>query len=302
MTLLEEIQKEAIDATNDLGALLRKCKLLAARLCSQPLEDWLVWESNGYPDYAVVPEYRIWQLEVKGHFSGWSGSEIRNAPVPLLSLPENVRQKYQYYECRLSIASIETALQENDSGIIRVGTSDLAALLGGNVWENHNCVQAWAEFGTTCFVELRNTVRNRILDFALAVWKEEPTAGEPSSRADSVIEPSQVTNIFNTIVSGGSASFVGSANDSSVEFTIVQNDFATLKRVLSAKGVSDQDIDELKTALDTDELPTKGGGFGTKVSSWIAGMTKKAADGSWGIGLGAAGSLLARVIGKYFGL
>ena len=54
MTLLEDIQNSAVDSKSDLAALLRKCKLLAARLGSRPLEDWLLWESNGYPDDVVA--------------------------------------------------------------------------------------------------------------------------------------------------------------------------------------------------------------------------------------------------------
>jgi hypothetical protein len=46
MTLLEEIQNAAVDATSDLGTLLRKCKLLAARLGSKSLEEWVIWEST----------------------------------------------------------------------------------------------------------------------------------------------------------------------------------------------------------------------------------------------------------------
>jgi hypothetical protein len=42
--------------------------------------------------------------------------------------------------------------------------------------------------------------------------------------------------------------------------------------------------------------------FGQRVLSWIANMTKKAADGSWAIGLEAAGHLLAQAISQYYGL
>jgi len=83
MSLLEEIQREAVDSNSDLGALLRKCKLLAARLGSQALEDWLIWESNGYPNNISVPDYRTWTLKIKGHFSGPFGSGLRNADIPL---------------------------------------------------------------------------------------------------------------------------------------------------------------------------------------------------------------------------
>ena len=59
-TILEDIQNDAVDASKDLSTLLRKCKLLAARLGSQQLEDWLLWESNGYPGDVPVPDYRVW--------------------------------------------------------------------------------------------------------------------------------------------------------------------------------------------------------------------------------------------------
>ena len=113
MTLLEDIQAAAVDASSDVGTLLRKCKLLAARLQSQPLEDWVIWESDGYPKNIEVPNYRIWSLEVKGHFVGPLGSGIRNAPIPLVCLPERTRKAYERYECRQSIAIIEASLEKN---------------------------------------------------------------------------------------------------------------------------------------------------------------------------------------------
>ena len=100
MTVLEEIQAAAVDGKTDLGTILRKCKLLASRLGSQPLEDWLLWESNGYPDDVPVPDYRKWPLQLKGYFAGYFGARITNAPIPWLSLPEKVRDQYEHYECR----------------------------------------------------------------------------------------------------------------------------------------------------------------------------------------------------------
>jgi len=302
MTLLEEIQTEAIDASSNLGTLLRKCKLLAARLDSQELEDWLVWESNGYPDDVQVPDYRIWPLEVKGNFSGIYGSGLTNTPIPYATLPDKARKFYERYECRQSIASVESILAKNDSGIVRIGTGDLAVILGQDVYQNMNCLQAWAEFSTNSLVELLNSVRNRLLDFSLAVWKEEPTAGEPSDNASGAIESSKVTQIFNTTVYGGSASLVGTVTDSNVMFEIITGDFETLGQTLRDNGVSEEDIEQLKDALESDEQPTSEGKFGPKVSSWIANMMQKAADGGWALGVGAAGNLLAQVIAKFYGL
>jgi len=302
MTLIEEIQKEAVDSKSDLGTLLRKCKLLAARLGSSPLEDWLLWKSNGYPDSVDVPSYRIWSLELRGHFAGPFGSGIRNAPIPWMCLPEKTRHAYKNYRCRQSITSIEEILKKTNKGILHVSTGDLAVALGTNVYESQNCIQAWAECGVSNLIEVLNTVRNRILDFALAVWKEAPTAGEGNWRISPDIEPARVTQIFNTTVYGGAANLLGTANESVIAFNIGVKDFTSLERILRENGIQDGDLTEIHTSLEAEPKPTSDKEFGPRVSYWISKMMEKAANGTWAIGLGTAGNLLARAIAKYYGL
>ena len=302
MNLLEDIQENAIDASSDLGSLLRKCKVLAARLNSKELEDWLIWESNGYPESVKVPEYRVWSLELKGHFAGMFGHSLQNAPIPVAFLPEQVQRSYEEYECRLSIATLEVTLENAKKGIIKVATGDLlTATLGTRVYENMNCLQCWAEFSRTRLDELFNTVRERVLNFSLAVWKEHPNAGESNSNASVPLSPDKVTQIFHTTVHGGTANLVGTANDSSIVFNIASNDFNTVRRVLKDNGVSKEDIAELKSALTQDKPPQSPGRFGPKVSSWIVKMMQKASEGTWNIAIGAGGSLLSEVISKFYG-
>ena len=267
MSLLKDVQNAAIDASSDLGTVLRKCKFLAARLGSQELENWLLWESKGYPEDVPVPGYRVWPLQVKGHFAGAFGSGLRNAPIPIRLLPYNVRQSYNEYECRSSIAVIESILEKDDSGMITVTTNDLSLTLGTNVYERMNCLECWAEFGAMNLVELLNTVRNRILDFALAVWKEHPNAGETGSNARESFNSDKITQIFNTTVHGGTANLVGTANNSPVAFNIISNDFESVRRALQNNGVSEQDITDLERALAADKPPRSPGKFGPKVSS-----------------------------------
>jgi len=302
LSLIEEIQQESVDSNCDLGALLRKCKVLAAQLGSQPLEDWLIWESNGYPDEVGVPDYRIWPLEVKGHFRGPYGSGIENAPIPLICIPVKVRDAYQNYKCRQSIATIEQLLKGSHGGTLNVPTFDLAVVLGTKVYQGYNCVQTWAEFSAVALVELLNTVRNRILDFSLAIRKEYPDAGSNLSKAGNNIEPTKVTQIFNTTVYGGAANLVGTASESQIIFDVTTNDLLSLERVLIANNVSDEDISELKAALQDDPPAKLQGRFGPRVSGWISKMVGKACEGSWGISIGAAGKLLADAISRYYGL
>jgi len=302
MTLIEEIQQEAVDSKGDLGAILRKCKILAARLGSRRLEDWLLWESNGYPENVGVPEYRSWPLELKGHFYGPSGSGMRNAPIPWICLPKDIRESYQNYKCRQSIASIEDILMKSKAGYVQVRSGDLAVVLGTNVYQHQNCMQAWAEFSVSNLVELLNAVRNKVLDFAIAVWKEYPAAGELSEPAGQSIQPERINHIFNTTVYGGAATFIGRADNSPMSFTISHGDFTSLEQILRLNGIQDEDILELKDAVRDDNHPETVNAFGPRVSNWIARMIEKAAQGIWNIGISTAGKLLSEAITKYYGL
>ena len=185
---------------------------------------------------------------------------------------------------------------------MQISTGDLALFLGSKVYQNQNCIQAWGEFGVGHLVDLMNAVRNRILDFSLAVWKESPTAGEIDDTRSSKLEPTKVTQIFNTTVYGGSANLVGTATDSEITFNLSPADIPGLEAILRENGIKDTELYELRTALAAEPQPPADKVFGPKVSSWISKMIEKAADGTWNVSLGAAGNLLAQALGKYYGL
>lgn len=301
MSLLEDIQNAAVDPDSDLGALLRKCKILAANLGSKPLEDWLIWESNGYPADVGVPKYRVWSVELKGHFAGPFGAALNKAPIPKICVPEQLRERFTIFRCRDSVACIEQLLSGDDRGVFNMSIGDLAVVLGENVYDGYNCIHAWGEFGSSRLVEVLNTVRNRVLDFALAIWKEAPEAGN-TPPGKSALEPARVTQMFNTTVYGGAASVVGTASDSTISLNINAGDFASLEVFLRNHGVEDDDIAELKGALNAERERPSPTTFGPRVAGWISKMVKKAASGLWKVGVGAAGSLLAQAIGKYYGM
>lgn len=301
MPLLEDIQSEAVDSSSDLGTLLRKCKVLGANLDSKSLEDWLLYESNGYPSDAVLPDYRIWPLELKGHFAGPFGSGLRNAPIPSVCVPKNWRDKVSKLHYGQSIATIEQLLRENNGGMLHTNMGDLAVLLGTKVYDGMNCIQVWGEFGSSELVEVINAVRNRILDFVLAIRKEDPSAGE-SKFGYSTLQTGRVNQIFNTIVYGGNANLVGNSEQSTVHFGVQENNFETVSSYLKSIGVEQTDIDDLRDAIQGDDLPTRPEAYGSGVSAWIAKMIGKAASGAWQIGIAAAGALLAQALAKYYGL
>ena len=84
--------------------------------------------------------------------------------------------------------------------------------------------------------------------------------------------------------------------------TITSGNFDSLANYLKDQGLSTKDIKELEDAVQKDPAPSGKGHFGSKISSWIGKMVGKAADGSWNIGIAAAGNLLSTAIEKFYGL
>jgi len=301
MPLLEEIQKETVDSNSDLGALLRKCKILASRLGSRPFEDWLIWESNGYPKKINVPNYRIWPLSIKGDFLGPFGSSIHNLEVPIYLWPKNIKDLYLKYECRQSIGSMEQMLKENKSSYLIVETGDLVLNLSDKVIEGYTCIRSWAEFGTGCIYELFNNVRNRILDFSIELWKVDPKAGDTPETIPPSLQPSSVTKIFYTTIYGGSANLIETADNVVINIDVHQGDVKSLENALRENKVSQEDIDNLLNAIKEEPHPNDENRFGPKVSNWISKMIKKAAEGTWAITLDVASRLLYQIIINYYG-
>ncbi|MBW1649147.1 MAG: hypothetical protein JRJ44_00455 [Deltaproteobacteria bacterium] len=58
MSLLKEIQNDAIDSNIDLAVLLRKCKVFAVRLGSPEFKQWVGNELSGYADIESLPNYQ----------------------------------------------------------------------------------------------------------------------------------------------------------------------------------------------------------------------------------------------------
>ena len=119
MSLLREIQKDAVDSNVKLATLLRKCKVLAARLGNLEFKQWVESELNGYNGNSSeeLPNYRIIKVNSKGHFSGPFGSGLRNADMPLLCVPEEAREVLGHSYFRDPVAALEALVDQSDSGI-----------------------------------------------------------------------------------------------------------------------------------------------------------------------------------------
>ncbi|MDA8228388.1 MAG: hypothetical protein M0T74_11960 [Desulfitobacterium hafniense] len=202
MSLLREIQDAAIDSKIELAVMLRKCKVLAARLGNPEFNQWVENELNGYKDINSLPDYRVHYVNSKGHFSGPFQSGLRNADIPLQCIPEKFHKNLSHAYLREPIAAMESLLKRDNPGTFQEPWNpDLVAYVGQDIYQDMTCMQAWKVIPASTIVAALDAVRNRILSFVLEIEAESPDAGEAPINSHPV-DPKKVQQIFNTYITG----------------------------------------------------------------------------------------------------
>ena len=104
-----------------------------------------------------------------------------------------------------------------------------------------------------------------------------------------------------TIIGDGNVFNTGSNNNISSSITINKGNKEELKEQLLQSKIPAKDIDELLKIIDL-EKPESETVFGGQVTAWIGKMINKSLDGTWQIGIGAAGGVLATALQQYYGI
>jgi hypothetical protein len=302
MTLLREIQDAAASADTPSAVLLRKCKILSARLDSNDLGGWVDHELSGYPTNDGLPDYRILRnIQSLGNFSGMAGSGLKNAPIPPSCLPDKW-QEWASTEYLNSGVSVYEDLLRKESGTFQTPwPADVVAQFGQGIYQYMNCLQAWKVIPRGAIIAITNAIRDRVLGFALAIEKANPKAAE----SDSGISMSKalVSQVFNTQIYG-SVGNIASGNTSVRQVAAIHvgvGDFDALANELAHLGVSVDDITSLRGAVGADQ----GRGsprMGELTSGWLGKMISKAASGALKISVTTATNILPKIICSYLGI
>jgi hypothetical protein len=302
MTLLREIQQAAIGPQTDITTVLRMCKVLAFRLGSSELKQWVDAELNGYTRVPDLPEYRVLDVGSLGDFSGPFGKELRNAPIPPACLPEEFRDLASKSYLTAPISSYVALINHPERRNAQENwPADLVVFWGTKIYSDMNCMSAWKVIPYNSLVAVVDTVRNRILSFVLEIQEEAPGAAEAKS-GELAVSKELVSQVFSTVVMGNVQNIAtGSSHVTQLAAMAVGvGDLKSLSDFLISIGVEDSDLKELEKALVTDA--DSGERFGRRVRNWISMMLGKASSGAWKIAVGAASSLLGQAIAKYLGL
>jgi hypothetical protein len=204
MSLLQDVQNAAIDAAVPISTLLRKCAVLAARLNNDELRAWVSKELNGYENVKDIPDYRVLGARASGHLAGPFNSGYKNITIPPMVLPEWGRHYAEEVRFTQPIATIED-LGKGDGVVTCQWPGDLLAYMQtdeGNKFAGGLVLYgAWQTVAKASVIGIVDTVRNRVLEFALRLEKEAPAAGEPD-KPGSVVSDATVRHLYQTIIHG----------------------------------------------------------------------------------------------------
>ena len=234
MSLLREIQNSAIDSKTELSTLLRKCKVLAARLGTPDFKEWVEKELSGYQNQANLPEYRVISVNSKGHFSGPFQSGIRNADIPMMCIPEEFREMLSNVYLTQPIAALEALVTQSTKGTLQEPWNpDIVAHFGSQIYERMHCMQAWKVISTSAIIATIDAVRNRVLNFALEIEAESPDAGEAAVNSNPV-DQDKVNQIFNTYITGNVQNLATGNTNSTQTMTINNSNDTLFSNLLDA--------------------------------------------------------------------
>lgn len=303
MSILREIQEELLNPDAQLSTILLKLRFLASRLGSEPLEDWVKYETEGYPPNVDVPEYRKVAVAYTGNWSGSYGAGIRNAPIPPYLIEKFAGKAWLHHDVRESIAGVEH-FAKADGGSLKINAANLILALQGKVYEGWSCNSITGDISPVAMKEITQAVRNRILELTIQLEKRVPEAVEVTlSKAipQSATSEAVVTQIVNNIVYGN-VTHVTAAESAHVNLSITMGDIGSMESELVKAGVPQDAAKELAEIVAAEQPDSAEKPLGKKALAWIKKNAPKVASGAWKIGSEVVTKVATEAALKYYGL
>ncbi len=233
-------------------------------------------ELNGYKNKDEVPEYRIFTPLNLGQFQGYGGAEIKNAPLPLAFMPDYVKEDYSLHYAAHGVHFYEDHFSDaNQTELVYAWDADVIALLQQehSLYPDFVIVSAKAKVARSNFAGIFDAVRNRLLELALELQKNYPDSDESLGK----LPNDGISSIVHMTVYGGQQN-IASGNQVTQTPTqhIHANNFEELRNTLQGLGVADEEIEQLKVAIELDKPIGQKGQLGTDVRRWLGDVSANA--------------------------
>jgi hypothetical protein len=295
MKLLDEIVELASGEAGSVATLLRKCLVLAHTLKSERLKTWADKELNGYAQSDEIPEYRKTPATAKGLFVGPFGAQIKNQPLPSAVL----KKEHRHFTDSAILFQPIAAYQNvgGKSSFMIEWPPDLTMYYQKAFIEHYVLNRAWQEIPGSVFVGLIDTIKTRVLRFALELRDD---LGVVSDNLNEVpkekIDQSITMNIFggNNVIASQDVTYIHTIE-------VGEGDWAALMKALQSLGVGTSEIAELQSALEEDCKDDSKPGLGQRAAIWLKQLGSKLGTAGLAVGIEVAKTEATKWIQQYLG-
>ncbi len=306
MSLLQQIQEAVVNEKSDLSSILLKLRLLATKLGSDILDEWVKYESEGYPKEIEVPCYRDVNISYIGTFTGGSRRYIDVAIPPFVIekfVGKHIDGDLMKYKVRLNIAAVEKYIKQSEKGKkIAYDASNLVPFIEKKIYSRCACNGISIVIDSAELCGITQIVRNRIVELTSKIEISAPGAIKVDFRPSipNKKETERVQLISQQIIYGNvNNAVVGSGH---VSVVITEGDDKSFVKYLVKSGISESDASELAKIMETENPKSADEPFGKKAQEWFTNNIKKAGNGTWKIGVSVASKVLTEAAIKFYGL
>lgn len=197
-TLIEQIERDALDPKVPVATALRKCIVLGGKSGSEKLRDWATRELKGYDGvhHDDLPSYRVVAAPIqvdaiKGHM------QITGQQVSPFFLPEGIREHVgEEVAFREGVGQIEALLKQDEIKIGLPGASNIATIINGDVGDPYQRIISiyWAV--------AHPTIEGVIDQIRTALTQLVAELRATMSRSDELPSAEAVNQAVNLIVTG----------------------------------------------------------------------------------------------------
>jgi len=178
-------------------------------------------------------------------------------------------------------------------------------LLQGKVYPEYSCNDIQGTISRSALTELQYAVRSRILELTLELEKSIPacteiTFGSPASSEK--LNSDKVNQISQQIIYGNVTTISSNGAGTQINVSIGERDNKAFIEYLIKSGIPERDASELADIVSAEQPSNAEEPLGTKAKAWLVKNIRKAADGTWKIGVSVATKVLTEAVLKYYGL
>jgi hypothetical protein len=178
-------------------------------------------------------------------------------------------------------------------------------LLQDKVYEGYACNAITGTVSRAALAEIRHAVRSRVLELMIEFERAVPEAamiliGEKNS--GSLTSSAAASQISQQIIYGNVTSISATGERAQVTISINKGDTQGFIECLTQAGINETDAREFATVVAGEEPESKQEPLGARARNWLIQNIKKAADGTWRVGVSVATDVIKEAALKYYGL